>query len=549
MGPEDVQWVSDVQAKKDKVRRGKADVCIKSNIKCNGYAAPKIRLFEPASASAASSSTQPPAADTGLLSGQESAVLYDSQTNSRLESYHHPQQLSLVPRFGTQEESQSFQFFLEKTSDLISVYSQPYLWTVLLPQATWHQPSIKHSLIALASLHQYLTTVGPASQRANQNFVFHYNNAIRALVADKPSIDIVLAACVIFWALENFNGGGQSAIDHMQAAIKILGEWKSKRRPNDPAKDFITKYIEPTIRDGVKFASKCRVEELAGQMSALSLTTRDVRIMNFDYPQFNNLEDAGDYLGDCINKILVLKSQAKAPLSPSPDLIEQMEELDARLYKWMNLFQNLTATGPVYIRRMLVVHNVTANILLDQLKTQAQYSSTTDEEQEQEARRCRFDFTVIEVEDILRYDPLATVESRRKKPPSLGFIPPAFLVATTAPKPETRTRAINLMRMLNVTEGPWSTEHAVQIAEGMLEIARDCAVPISAVDLRHMHFEFDEGRRVLSMRWEPEDRAVLNVSMVKRINAQSMNWRDSDMCSFIRRFGYQFPSSALMQSS
>ncbi|KIW32385.1 uncharacterized protein PV07_03936 [Cladophialophora immunda] len=525
--------------------------CIKSNLKCSGYAAPKIRLFDPSASSTASSSTLPPATSPALPSGIDSAAPDDSQLPSSPSAHPHPQGLALFPRFGNQEESQSFQFFLEKTSGLISVYSQPYLWTVLLPQATWHQPSIKHSLIALASLHRYLTTVGPTSQRANHNFVFHYNSAIRALLADRPSVDVVLAACVVFWALENFNGGGQVAIDHMQAAIKILGEWKSKHRPNDPAKDFITKYIEPTIRDGVKLASKCSVEELASQMSALSLTTRDVRIMSIDYPAFNSLEDAGDYLGDCITKILALKNQTAAPLSPSPDLIEQVEALDARLYKWMNLFQNLTATGPVYIRRMLVVHNVAANILLDQVKARTQYANTSEEEQEEEPRHCRFNFTVIEVEDILRYDPLATVESRRKKPPSLGFIPPVFLAATAAPRLETRTRAINVLRTLNVTEGPWNTEHAAQVAEGILEIAQDCAISPSAVELRDIHIEFDEDRKVLSMRWEPEDPTALNVSTSKQIDPGNMNWGDSqDVPELIRRFGYQFrPSSALMLSS
>ncbi|KIY00968.1 uncharacterized protein Z520_03634 [Fonsecaea multimorphosa CBS 102226] len=520
--------------------------CIKSNLKCSGYAAPKIRLFDPAASSTASTSTVSPATSPGPSSGQEPTTLENTQPHSNPPPHPHPQGHALVPRFGTQEESQSFQFFLEKTSELISVYSQPYLWTVLLPQATWHQPSIKHSLIALASLHRYLTTVGPESQRANHNFVLHYNGAVSALVADKPSIDVVLAACIVFWALENFNGGGQVAVDHMQAAIKILGEWKSKRRANDPAKDFITKYIEPTIRDGVKFASKCRVEELASQMSALSLTTRDVRIMNMDYPAFNSLEDAGEYLEDCIKKILALKNQAPALLSPSPDLIEQVEALDARLYKWMNLFQNLTATGPVYIRRMLVVHNVAANILLDQLKARTQYDKTSGDEQQEDPSHCRFHFTVIEVEDVLKYDPLATVESRRKKPPNLGFIPPVFLAATAAPRVETRTRAIKLLRLLNVTEGPWNTEHAAQVAEKMLEIAQECGAPSSTVELRHIDLEFDQDRRVLSMRWELEDPATLNVSMIKQIDARSMNWDDShDVPNLIRRFGYQLPPSSV----
>lgn len=435
----------------------------------------------------------------------------------------HPRELSVAPNFGTEDEYRSFQFFLEKTSDLISIYSQPYLWTVLLPQATWHQPAIKHSIIALASLHQCLTMVGPNSQRANHNFMFHYNRAIRALVADKPPIDIVLAACVIFWALENFNGSGQAAFDHMKAAVKILGEWKAKRRPNDPTDDLISTYIEPTIRDGVKFASKYRIEELQSQISALSLTTRDVRIMNISYPAFNTLEKAGEYLANCINDIL--EALKASPFKPGPELVESIEELDARLYKWMNLFQNLTATGPVNIRRMLIVHNVAANILLDQLKTQVRAAGLTESLTE-EPHRCRFSFTVLEVEDMMKGH--SSEEScTEQHSPSLGFIPPIFLAATAAPKVEIRRRAISALRILNIVEGPWNTDVALQIAEGMLEIAQECSIPPVEVELRHMNFELDVEAHTMNMRWEPEDQRFQNARFAREIQGSGVNWSES----------------------
>ncbi|ETI22669.1 hypothetical protein G647_06745 [Cladophialophora carrionii CBS 160.54] len=534
--------------------------CIKSNIRCGGYAPPKIRLFDPASSS--STPTTPPAAPpTTTLAAPpgepepDPAPPRDPQFQSYLSSYPHPQELALVPIFGTQEDYRCFQFFLEKTSNLISVYSKPYLWSVLLPQATWHQPSIKHSVIALASLHQSLTTLGAPSQRANHNFMFHYNAAIRSLVADKPPIDIVLAACVIFWALENFNGSGQSAVDHMKAAIKILGEWKSKRRLKDPADNLISKYIEPTIRDGVKFASKCRIEELTDQMSALSLTTRDVRIMNFKHPAFGDLEDAEKYLGSCINDILTLKSQiqAQAALHSTHTVLirelERLDELDARLYRWMHLFQNLTATGPVYMRRMLIVHNVAAHILLDQLQRQAHYSATEPEEVQDPDRdsapecagpeRCRHNFIVIEVEDVLRHDPLTTTESCRKNPPTLGFIAPIFLVAMSAENVETRRQAINALRWLNVAEDSWSTEHAARIAEATLEMAHESALGPSNVDVQHLTFDLDEDDQTLTMEWErePEHRAV---KLTKSIDASDLPWAGLDIPELVRRYGYQF---------
>ena len=370
--------------------------------------------------------------------------------------------------------------------------------------------------------------------------MYHYNTAIRALVSDKPPVEIVLLACVIFWALEKFSGSGQAAFDHMKAAIKILGEWKSRRRPDDPPNHMIFKYVEPSIRDGVKFASRSRVEELAGQLNALSLSTRDVRIMNIDHPLFNSLEDAGDYLGDCINTILNLTSQTDttARALTHSHLIAQIEELDGRLYKWMHFFHNLTATGPVYVRRMLVVHNVAANILLDELKSQTQYYTFVDNIEEQErqrhreedspecAGRCRFKYTVNEVEDLLKYEPFVTAVSRRKRPPSLGFIPPIYLVAISAPKVATRLRAITALKQLKTSEGPWNTDHAAKIAEAMLEIANDCAVPPGSVELRHMTFQLDEPRQCLSIEWEPEDPVLQTMAVMKRVEVAGLDWKN-----------------------
>jgi hypothetical protein len=429
------------------------------------------------------------------------------------------------------------------------VYSQPYLWTVLLPQATWHQPAVKHSIIALANLHQSLTSTAtiPASTSTgvathHSSFIGHYNKAIRALVTDKPPIDVVLTSCVIFWALENFNGSGQAAaFDHMKAAVKILGEWKAKRRPDDPAHDLISTYIEPTIKDGIKFASVARVEEelLQSQIAALSLSPQDMRVMNIDLPAFTTLETAGEYLGNCISQVLNLLSIVETTFD-SDDVVESIHALDARLHKWMNLFQNLTATGPVHQRRMLVVHNVAAYILLDRLK-EATAGLVLVEESDPPRRR--YSFVVLEVEDMMlvkqdsgddRAPATATVDtsfgagssssSRSNSAVTtttttndLGFIPPMFLVASSASRVETRRRAINALRLLNLTEGPWNTELAARIAEAMLDIVHQFSTPPAEVELRHMNFAFDGEEKVLYMNWEPEYEQFQGVDFFREI--------------------------------
>jgi hypothetical protein len=366
--------------------------------------------------------------------------------------------------------------------------------------------------------------------------MFHYNSAIRALVADKPPVEIVLAACVIFWTLENFHGSDAAAFEHMNAAVKILGEWKDKRRPNDPAQDFIMKYIEPTIVDGIKFASKSRIESLAEQMSDLSLTTRDMRIMNMNHPAFDNLDDAEVYLGDRISKILALKSRTHTQAwsdSAWAKVIEEIEQIDAELYKWMHLFQNIAAIGSIFVRRMLIIHNVAAYVLLDQLKAEAKYKTGTnqyetpagqedDHDPHASAGRSRHNFIVMELEDLVRDDALATTEIRRREPRRLGLIAPAFLAAISAKKLENRRRAINVLRLLKTIEGPWRSEHATEIAEAMLHI--------TPVQWQHVNFDFSEPKQTLTLEYDPEataGTASQRRAVTRPIDASGMAWTSS----------------------
>ncbi|KAK5190790.1 hypothetical protein LTR20_003039 [Exophiala xenobiotica] len=485
--------------------------CIKSNIKCTGYAPPKIRLFEPVSSASSSADPSSIAPSPSPDVPPPDLPRRNSSLVSYLDSYPHSQELALVPSFGTEEEYRSFQFFLEKTAGLIPSTLNP----------TWHQPAIKHSIIALANLHQSLTSSESASTEARHTFMTHYNTAIRALITDKPPIDVVLASCVIFWVLENFNGSGHAAFDHMKAAIKILGEWKAKRRLNDPAHDLISTYIEPTIRDGIKFAPVARVEELEDQIAALSLSPQDMRIMNYNLsPAFDTLAMASDYLADCIDNMLALMSA-----DPDEEVVEFINEIDAKLYKWLNLFQKLTATGPVYQRRILVVHHVSAYILLDKLKEQAGLPTEVFQ-----PPRCRWTFVVHEVEDMLKHDapaPATTTTADSCTTAFLGFIPPMFLAASSAPKVEIRRRAINALRLLNLAEGSWNTNVAATIAEAMLDIMTQTSTQSSEVDLKHMKFGVDVSRRTLYLRWEPDDEKVQYQHVDKEIELDDTTQFDS----------------------
>lgn len=334
------------------------------------------------------------------------------------------------------------------------------------------------------------TEIAPGTQ----TFIRHYNRAIRALVADKPTIDVVLATCIVFWALENFNGCGEAAFDHMKAAVKILKEWEVTRRPDDPSNALIVDSLQPTVRDGIKFASRDRVEELERDMDVLSFSSHDQRIMDFELPNFGSLEDASTVLGDCIRHLLSLQESTVAGI----ELEEQIKEIDAKLFKWMNLFQTLIPH--ISYGRTFIVHHVACHILLDKLKARAGMVDETVKSIERP-----FGFIMHEVEDMIGQKLIETGAFDKLDTAYIGLIPPVFLVAVEAPKVETRWRAISALRQLTLTEGPWSAEVAANIADAMLDVAERYTAPLSHVDLKYFTFIYDPESQLLTIQWEPED--------------------------------------------
>jgi len=423
--------------------------CLKSGMVCDGYAPSKIRLFDPLSSSQHTSGGPAPA-DLAVVQSQDLSI-------------H-----SIGPSYGTPEEYHSLQFFLEKTSDLISVYSQPRFWTVILPQLSWQQASLKHSVVALSILHESLSRIPRASIRETEQLMFHYNTAIRALVRDRPAVEVVLATCVIFWALENFNGSGRAAFDHMKAAFKILDEWKNQRRTNDPAHNLISMYIEPIIHDGMKFASAGRIEEVINDLTEESeivfLTQSLETSRSIQLPSFSTLDEASDHLVDCVRQLLHLTLLDLDTEQARLALRDAIPTIDAKLDQWIGLFHKLTATGPPCQRRLLVVHNIAAHILLDQLKT------ITQHEEQADSRKSRYSFIVHEMDELLEIQAAHTLPARRMPILRLGTFPPLFLVAVACPDVAFRGRALNALRASHYHEGLWNGEVAASIAETIVMI-------------------------------------------------------------------------------
>ena len=399
------------------------------------------------------------------------------------------------------EDRKSFDFFMRKTADLISVYSQQHFWAVIVPQATQRHESVKHSVLALSVLHESLSQLGQLPADQDKRLLRHYNAAIRAVTRSQPTTDVVLMTCILFWTIENFRGGKNSSFDHLQAAVKILNEFKARDNYEaSPHYEVIMKYIEPTIKDGLRHVPLERIVDVTDVPEDYCVT---IRALALKLPtSMSTLEKAADYLKYCLQGVLTLVEQGQ-----TSQCILGVETLEEYLNRWIVPFLELTSVGSAWDRRLLVVHHVTALLLLAEMKKE--YNMKV---QEGVKTRSQCSWIVSEIEDLVSHseDLNASLQDPEAVSRDLGLIPPLFTAAIQCPDPAVRTEALKILRKWNGRERGWSSSIAVKIAQtlGQLRDKERIGLSLECVALESTAF----GLRLYEKAPEPRFEVFLGGS-------------------------------------
>lgn len=109
-------------------------------------------------------------------------------------------------------ESRSFDHFLNRTAFQLAGCFDLDFWGRWLPQAVYHEPAIKHAVIALSALHERFQSSDAVIYKSvwcHSDGVFalqQYNQAIRLLTKPdkgrRPPVDVCLIACILFACFE-----------------------------------------------------------------------------------------------------------------------------------------------------------------------------------------------------------------------------------------------------------------------------------------------------------------------------------------------------------
>ena len=114
---------------------------------------------------------------------------------------------------GTEKEHQLFYFFQQNTAPQLSGFFGGDLWERVLLQAALHEPSIRHAILALGSLHAKFEQgndliMGTYNDGLRDDFASkNYSQAINILVGPllqegQQAIDVCLICSILFACLE-----------------------------------------------------------------------------------------------------------------------------------------------------------------------------------------------------------------------------------------------------------------------------------------------------------------------------------------------------------
>ena len=148
--------------------------CNRAGYKCEGYDALRVKLFVP----------------------QTSAAL-------------------LSPSYGSPTELQALRFYLTRSAPMIAMYTDSKeFWTIVVPQASWVYPQVRHAMTAISLTDQHLASgeTNFDTELRVPKASYHYGQAIKGLMDDNACDKAcMMATAMLLFTFEHINGDYNSS--------------------------------------------------------------------------------------------------------------------------------------------------------------------------------------------------------------------------------------------------------------------------------------------------------------------------------------------------
>ncbi|MCJ1280900.1 hypothetical protein MMC26_000217, partial [Xylographa opegraphella] len=357
-------------------------------------------------------------------------------------------------------------------------------WSRMILAASIAEPSLRHAVLAFASLHEKFFKAGPSVQIVEPDgFVLqNYNRAIGELstnlkAANQPT-DLILMVCLMFIGNELLQGNNSSAYVHLNCGLKIIRSRNARVKPGFPGVVTIEQIFQRLHTHTVSYLGIANISN-SPVVQLCDPVSEDLR-------EFRKLREAGEGLHIIMSRMYkFLQQYAYLKTSPTPISAPVVATIDRDnqedlLHQWFTAYtallkreQGNLKPGELYYSIQLHVLARTVSVML---ATSLDYEETTYD---------RFESVFS---DLLK--PIsALVEAEIRAGLRLNFsaqVPidqPLYMIATKCRQPSIRREAVALLEKVKTRHGLWDALVMAKVARRLIEIEEGMAYVRSSADI------------------------------------------------------------------
>jgi len=387
---------------------------------------------------------------------------------------------------GTSEEKRGLSFFLLNTAPELSGYFTNCFWGQLIVQASMAEPSLRHALIALGSLHEEFTNKRLTYSTQDHSFaMWQHTQAIRQLrklLAEGRHAPVTaLMSCLLFVCFDSIRGAFSSAIVHLQSGMRIIRDIKIKATTCSREDEYL---VENTIAPIFIRLSSQAIMYMDTRSSSIRMSfSRDLKMIIGDktpIPEsFDTLEAtrlALEINVEEVFRLILMCDGKKRWREQPPEAWELRKKCSRNNQLWNTAFENFMNTHSAKLdskqlrgAALLKIQHTGIKIMSDSAPSILGDDRSTQEIHNDPGTHTKLesDFeTIVKLSKTLLS--AAEMDAKNGKPSlsfstEMGIVAPLYYTGTHSMNKATRAKAIDLLTRSPRREGMWDSQRSAQI--------------------------------------------------------------------------------------
>lgn len=394
----------------------------------------------------------------------------------------------------TNDESRALNFFRTNVAAGLGGLFDASFWSRHVLLMAQHEPSVRHAVVALASLSEMVPNkaLDPGSAPIYpETFAIRQQtkaiSELRAKMEDgsNPSPAVVLTTCALFTGIEMIQNHHDSALRHMSSGTFVFLDWYMKRRGQDQSPCDLTNQLRQVFgRLMLQLILFVDTRPGESQFLSPSLTPTLPSIP----VAFKSVDEARDCLNSCLCSIYHSEVSAHLPNVDVPEVrrspLLPAQSIGAPIRQWKLAFASFLSNEEARLSAkeiraaaILELHQVAGSVAASAgpYTHEIVFDSFEDEFRQ-----------ILALASRVLHDTDEPAEHAQPLCPSfdMGVIPPLYYAASRCRHPDIRRQALDLLRKGPAQEGIWHNGMLSGIAGRIIEIEEaECSNPRNSADI------------------------------------------------------------------